>query len=156
MPVTVSIAISGNVVRTIANIPWSSGMNAQNALEQAYATGTGYSFLTQYFGVPLGYEVMSFDGVASQQGSDGGFYWEFSYNGNPARQGIDSTILNDGDSLLFSYVAYNEAAHSRKRVGAIRNVLRARQRAACDSQESREILRAKFTGRKLSGARTSS
>ena len=130
MAITVSIAINGNVVRTIANIPWSSGMNAQNALEQAYATGTGYSFLLQYFGAPLGYEVMSFDGIAAQQGTDAGFYWEFIYNGNPARQGIDSTVLNDGDTLLFSYVAYNEAAHSRKRVGAIRSALRARQRAS--------------------------
>lgn len=69
MPVTVSIAINGNVARTIADIPWSSGMNAQNALEQAYATGAGYSFLPQYFGVPLGYEVVSFDGIAAQQGT---------------------------------------------------------------------------------------
>ncbi len=130
MPITVSIAVNGNVVRTMANLPWSSGMNAQNALEQAYATGTGYSFSLQYFGVPLGYEVMSFDGIAAQQGSDTGFYWEFIYNGNPARQGIDSTLLNDGDTLLFSYVAFSEAVHSRKRVGAIRSALRARQRAS--------------------------
>jgi|GEM_PF-2748804 len=130
MPITVSIAINGNVVRMMANVPWSQGMNAQNALEQAYATGTGYSFSLQYFGVPLGYEVMSFDGIAAQQGTDTGFYWEFIYNGNPARQGIDSTILNDGDTLLFSYVAFNEAVHSRKRVGAIRSALRARQRAS--------------------------
>src|SRR6202000_386273 len=130
MPITVSIAINGHVARTIANIPWSSGMNAQNALEQAYATVTGYSFLLQYFGVPLGYEVMSFDGIAAQQGTDSGFYWEFTYNGNPARQGIDSTRLDDGDTLLFSSVAYNEAVHSRKRVGAIRSALRARQRAS--------------------------
>ena len=130
MPITVSIAINGNVVRTMANLPWSQGMNAQNALEQAYATGTGYSFSLQYFGVPLGYEVMSFDGIAAQQGTDTGFYWEFIYNGNPARQGIDSTSVNDGDTLLFSYVAYSEAVHSRKRVGAIRSALRARQRAS--------------------------
>ena len=130
MPITVSIAINGNVVRMMANVSWSSGMNAQYALEQAYATGTGYSFSLQYFGVPLGYEVMSFDGIAAQQGTDTGFYWEFIYNGNPARQGIDSTLLNDGDTLLFSYVAYNEAIHSRKRVGAIRSALRARQRAS--------------------------
>ena len=130
MPVTVSVAINGNVVRTMANVAWSQGMNAQNALEQAYATGTGYSFSLQYFGVPLGYEVMSFDGIAAQQGADTGFYWEFIYNGNPARQGIDSTPLNDGDTLLFSYVSYNEAVHSRKRVGAIRSALRARQRAS--------------------------
>jgi hypothetical protein len=130
MPITVSIAINGNVVRMMANVSWSSGMNAQNALEQAYTTGTGYNFSLQYFGVPLGYEVMSFDGIAAQQGTDTGFYWEFIYNGNPARQGIDSTLLNDGDTLLFSYVAYNEAIHSRKRVGAIRSALRARQRAS--------------------------
>jgi hypothetical protein len=130
MPVTVSMAINGNVVRTIANVPWSPGMNAQHALEQAYATGTGYCFVLQYFGVPLGYEVMAFDGITAQQGTDTGLYWEFVYNGNPARQGIDSTILNDGDTLLFSYVAYSEAVHSRKRVGAIRSALRARQRAS--------------------------
>jgi hypothetical protein len=130
MAVTVSIAVNGNVVRTIANIPWSSGMKGHHALEQAYATGTGYSFVLQYFGALLGYEVMSFDGIAAQQGTDAGFYWEFIYNGNPARQGIDSTDLNDGDTLLFSYVAYNEAAHSSKRVGAIRKALRARQRAS--------------------------
>jgi hypothetical protein len=130
MSITVSIAINGNVVRTMANIAWSKDMNAQNALEQAYATGTGYSFSLQYFGAPLGYEVMSFDGIAAQQGTDTGFYWEFIYNGNPARQGIDSTFLNDGDTLLFSYIAYNETVHSRKRVGAIRSALRARQRAS--------------------------
>jgi hypothetical protein len=64
MAVTVSIAVNGSVVRSMPEVPWSSGMNGQNALEQAYAAGTGYSFVLQYFGASLGYEV-SFDGVAA-------------------------------------------------------------------------------------------
>jgi hypothetical protein len=128
MTVSVAIAIGGNVVRSIPNVPWSAGMNAQNALEQAYVSGLGYSFLLQYFGAPLGYEVMAFDGISAQQGTDISFYWEFIYNQSPAQQGIDSTILNDGDALLFSYVSYNVARHAGTRVEAVHNALRARGR----------------------------
>ncbi len=130
MAVSVAIEVGGNVVRSMPNVPWSSGMNAQNALEQAYASGTGYSFVLRYFGAPLGYEVMAFDDISAQQGTDISFYWEFFYNGNPAQQGVDSTHLNDGDALLFSYVPYNRAQHAGKRVEAVHNALRARRRAA--------------------------
>lgn len=102
-------------------------MNAQNALEQAYASGTGYSFVLQYFGSGLGYEVMAIDGIAAQQGSDASFYWEFFYNGNPAQQGIDGTSLNDGDELSFSYVSYSPELHAGKRVEAVHRVLQARK-----------------------------
>ncbi len=130
MAVTVSIAVNGSVVRSMPDVPWSSGMNGQNALEQAYAAGTGYSFVLQYFGTSLGYEVISFDGVAAQQGADISFYWEFIYNGTPAQQGIDGTILNDGDILLFDYVTYNEAQHAGKRVADIHKAISARNRVA--------------------------
>ena len=130
MAVTVSIAVNGSVVRSMPDVPWSSGMNGQNALEQAYAAGTGYSFVLQYFGTPLGYEVISFDGVAAQQGADISFYWEFIYNGSPAQQGIDGTSLTDGDILLFDYITYNEAQHAGKRVGDIHKAMTARSRVA--------------------------
>jgi hypothetical protein len=130
MTVSVAIAVGANVVRTMPNISWTAGMNAQNALEKAYAAGSGYSFLLQYFGSSLGYEVMAFDGIPAQQGTDISFYWEFIYNGNPAQQGIDGTVLNDGDALLFSYISYDVARHAGKRVEAVHSALRARRRVA--------------------------
>jgi Domain of unknown function (DUF4430) len=130
MTVSLVIAVGGNVVRSIPSVPWAAGMNAQNALEQAYVAGSGYSFLLQYFGSSLGYEVMAFDGIPAQQGTDVSFYWEFIYNGYPAQQGIDGTILNDGDALLFSYVSYDVARHAGKRVEAVHNALRARRPVA--------------------------
>jgi hypothetical protein len=130
MTVSVSIEVSGNVVRSMPNVPWFAGMTGQNALEGAYASGTGYSFVLQYFGASLGYEVMAFDGISAQQGTDVSFYWEFFYNGNPAQQGIDGTILNDGDALLFSYVSYDVAQHAGRRVEAVHKAIRARARSA--------------------------
>lgn len=117
MSVTIEIAAGGNVVRTLPNIPYAPGMNAQMALEAAYGA-SGYSFLLQFFG-SLGYEVVTIDGVAAQNGSDIGFYWEFIYNGAPATKGIDNTFLNDGDTLMFTYVSYNATQHAGTRLEAI-------------------------------------
>jgi Domain of unknown function (DUF4430) len=130
MAVSVAIEVSGNIVRSISNVPWFAGMNAQAALEQAYVSGNGYSFILQYFGSPLGYEVMAFDGISAQQGSDVSFYWEFFYNGAAAQQGIDSTILNDGDALLFSFVSYDLTQHAGKRLEAVHKALKTRARTA--------------------------
>ena len=34
------------------------------------------------------------------------FYWEFLVNGTAAQHGIDSTTLNAGDVVEFSFVSY--------------------------------------------------
>ena len=64
-------------------MPWSSGMNAQNALELAYdqINSTGkFTYGFQYFGRTLGYLVFmvneTYDTFTSSAMPY--FYWEFS------------------------------------------------------------------------------
>jgi hypothetical protein len=130
MSISISIAVFSTVVRSLPPVKFYPNMNAQNALEQAYVGGTGYSFVLQYFGNDLGYEVIAFDGISAQQGSDVGLYWQFIYNGESANQGIDETILNDGDALEFNFVMYDEAKHAGTRLEAVHKALKARGRPA--------------------------
>jgi hypothetical protein len=118
MSIGLTITVNGTVVRTVPPIPFTSGMNAQNALEAAYVSGGSYSFLLQYYGA-LGYEVTTIDQIAAQQGTDAAYYWQFFYNGQSAQQGIDETFLNDGDQLDFAYTCYDMTLHAGTRLEAI-------------------------------------
>ena len=103
--VTVTVSPEG---KTIPNIPWTEGMNAQTALERAYGIPPGLSFALQYYGPSLGYLVIMIDGTFDA-GND---YWFFYVNGVLSPTGVDSTILNAGDVLGFVYESYDEAKHS--------------------------------------------
>lgn len=118
MSINLTITVGGSDVRAFPSLPFTKGMNAQNALEAAYAAGSGYSFLLQYFGA-LGYEVTAIDGITAQQGADAATYWEFIYNGVPAQLGIDSTMLVDGDALNFTYTIYDQVQHAGSRLEAV-------------------------------------
>lgn len=118
MSISLTISVNGAIVRTLPPITFTPGMNAQNALEAAYVPGGSYGFLLQYFGA-LGYEVVTIDQIAAQQGTDASFYWQFFYNGSSAEQGLDATLLSDGDQLNFSYTSYDAAQHSGTRLEAI-------------------------------------
>ena len=120
MAVSITISVSGQPIRQINNVPWQANMNGQDAMEHAYGSGSGYSFLLQYFGPQLGYEVVSIDNIASQAGSDAFLFWEFSVNGVVASKGVDETTLNDGDQIGWNYTAYNAAAHGTSRYAAIK------------------------------------
>ena len=87
-------------------VDWTSGMNAQTALERAYSQIT---FGITYYGSSLGYLVVMLNGAYDSPTS--GYYWAFYYNGQYATQGIDYTILNDGDSISFVNTSYNEEKH---------------------------------------------
>lgn len=119
MTVSISISANGQRLREIDNVPWQASMTGQDAMEHAYGI-TGYSFLLQYFGPQLGYEVVSIDNIASQAGTDAFLFWEFSVNGAVASNGIDQTALNDGDKIGWDYTAYNTSAHGASRYAAIR------------------------------------
>lgn len=121
MTIATAIQINGAAVRSLPPVPWSSGMSVQTVLEKAYTQGTGYSYLLQYFGPQLGYEVMALDGIAAMQGADVSFYWQLLVNGISASQGIDSTFPNDGDSLTFNYSVYNPVHHVGTRLEAVVN-----------------------------------
>jgi Domain of unknown function (DUF4430) len=111
MSVTVTIASGPSV-----QIPWTSGMNAQVALEQAYNTinnSQQFSYGLQYFG-SFGYLVFvineTYDTFASSSAPY--YYWEFLLNGQPANQGIDETFLNDGDTVGFAFSLYVAEKHA--------------------------------------------
>jgi hypothetical protein len=120
MAVSITIAVNGQIIRQINNVPWQANMNGQDAMEHAYGSGAGYSFLLQYFGPQLGYEVVSIDNIASQSGTDTFLFWEFSVNGTVSSTGVDETFLNDGDQIGWNYTTYNDAAHSASRYAAIK------------------------------------
>jgi hypothetical protein len=120
MSITIVIAVQGMMIRRIDNIPWHLNMNGQDAMEHAYHIGSGYSFLLQYFGQSLGYEVTSIDNVSSQAGSEIFLFWEFSVNNKLSQTGVDQTKLNDGDTIGWNYIPYNPKQHAGTRYAAIR------------------------------------
>jgi len=113
----ISLTIQGGT--TINGIPYTNQMNVQNAIEKAYDIYTNppnippLSFAIEYYGTYngsyLGYMVTQLDGTAQQ----GSMYWALYINGVVAANGIDETILNDGDQISFQYQSYSEQTHGR-------------------------------------------
>lgn len=95
-------------------IPWSTGMNVQQALEEAYnAKPKEFTCLLQYFG-GFGYLVTMINETYDSYISTANpfYYWEFLVNGTPASTGIDNTILNDNDIVTFDYQVYTAEIHA--------------------------------------------
>ncbi len=108
--VSVTATIVGNTIVDISGVPWTTGMNAQQALEAAYdlRQDAHYGFSVAYYGtVPvygyLGYFVEEIEQIGDQPG----VYWQFFVNGEPSQTGIDRTILNAEDALTFEYQYYD-------------------------------------------------
>jgi Domain of unknown function (DUF4430) len=108
---TVSVEIVGD--GGPVTVGWTDGMNVQQALEAAHDMNPGLTFGLQYFG-SYGYLVLMINGTYETfVPSDGPtYYWELFVNGTPAQQGIDGTILNDGDAVVFEYVLFDPDAHA--------------------------------------------
>ena len=123
--VTITIEPEG---KTIAGIPWTSGMNVQQAMERAYSVPPGLEFALQYYGASLGYAVIMIDGTFNA----GNEYWFLYVNGILSSTGIDETILNDGDVVGFVYEAYNESTHTHalhKAIHTVHQKLKARAKS---------------------------
>lgn len=109
MSVTVSIVGGPSVP-----IKWSTGMNAQTALEAAWTQlnsqpgGLQFTYALEYFG-SLGYLVTmvneTYETLSPKEKPY--YYWEFYYNNQPARAGIDGQQLDDGDLVAFAFEAYD-------------------------------------------------
>jgi hypothetical protein len=104
------------------SVGWKAGMNAQDAIEaaQQQAGTPALTFALQYYGANLGYLVLmineTYDSFISSAAPF--FYWEFLVNGQPSSTGIDSTKVNDGDLLTFSFTVYNASIHAATPLGA--------------------------------------
>lgn len=109
----VTVQIVGGIT---VNVPWTQGMNAQQALEGAYqqvhTTGV-FTYALQYYGAGLGYLVVmineTYDSFVSTAAPF--WYWEFLINGSPSSAGIDGTILNSGDVVAFNFEVYIAEKH---------------------------------------------
>jgi len=111
---TVTVQIIGGVGPV--PVPWTQGMNVQQALEGAYQVvhpSNPFTFALQFYGSPLGYLVVmineTYDSFVSTSAPF--WYWELLVNGVPATQGIDGTILNSGDAVAFNFEMYVSEAH---------------------------------------------
>ncbi|MDB5905600.1 MAG: hypothetical protein JWM26_4478 [Betaproteobacteria bacterium] len=116
---TVNVAIDGGPQLDVA---WSNGMNAQDALERAYAALNDpkqFTYALKYFGPGFGYLVVMINETYESffSAAHPFFYWEFYLNDTPSQTGIDSTILNDGDRIRFALEIYNPAVHNSTTVG---------------------------------------
>ncbi|HEX8073973.1 MAG TPA: DUF4430 domain-containing protein [Thermoleophilaceae bacterium] len=103
--VSVSATILGNTIVDVQGVPWTNGMNAQQALEGAYnlRTDQNYGFSVAYYGESWGYFLEEIEQIGDQPG----VYWEFFVNGTSSETGIDTTILNAGDAVAFEYQYYD-------------------------------------------------
>jgi hypothetical protein len=98
-------------------VPWTSGMNAQQAMERAFLQQLPvgeFTYALQYYGSPLGYLVVmineTFESFISS--ADPFYFWEFLVTGKPSKTGIDTTLLQAGDTISFELQAYSPQAHS--------------------------------------------
>ncbi|MEM9681585.1 MAG: DUF4430 domain-containing protein, partial [Bacteroidota bacterium] len=109
----VTIEISGG---PSFKVEWQSGMNGQDALQKAFNSSTNqgdFTYSLQYYGTSLGYLVdminETYDTFISKY--EPYYFWEFLVNGIPAKTGIDSTLISDGDTITFQFVTYNPTSH---------------------------------------------
>jgi Domain of unknown function (DUF4430) len=134
MSITISIENSPAPVPQVT-VPWTAGMNVQQALEAAYdqveqTKPGGFRFGLEFYGTlqdpPLGYMLVMVDGVSDEP--DQGTFWELLVNDQPAAEGIDSTILDDGDHVTLRNEVYVEETHQGTRLGRKRDTHAARRR----------------------------
>lgn len=128
MSITMTLSLNGNEISQVNNIPFTAGMNIQQAMEAAYGLtpGHSYNFSLQYFGTELGYEVVTLDSIANQIGSDPNSYlfWALYINGTFSPTGIDSTVLQDGDQIGWDFEGFSPEAHAGTRHEQVRDALR--------------------------------
>ncbi len=90
-------------------VAYTAGMNAQQALENAYQSSTPGTFTygLQYYG-DLGYLVMMINETYETFNSKECpfYFWEFLVNDKVSSTGIDYTKLNDEDRVTFTFLAY--------------------------------------------------
>lgn len=104
-----------------ADVPWTQGMSALNALEKAQELiepdpNEQFTFALQYF-TGHGYLVImineTYDSFISRGGEKASpfFYWQFLVNGSPASKSVDNTKVNAGDVIRFEFEMFVSERH---------------------------------------------
>jgi hypothetical protein len=95
------------------NVPWSSGLLIQSAMEACYNYSTGsqhpFTFELQYYGTYntkfLGYMAVAINGTYRAAG----YLWYVYLNGVKTNNSLDAVPLNPGDVVEFKYETYSVA-----------------------------------------------
>ena len=93
-----------------ANVAWTAGMSVKQVLEEAESyLGESFIFSLEYYGPTLGYLVNMINETYDTFKSSGSpfYYWELLVNGVPSSTGVDSTFVEDGDTVTFTFVNYS-------------------------------------------------
>lgn len=104
-------------------IAYSTGMTVRTLLEAAYnsllpSPVTTFAYNLEFYGAespnPLGYLVSMINGTfdSFNAAQSPYYFWEFLVNNNPASNGIDYTVLEDGDVVKFQFVQYVPEMHA--------------------------------------------
>jgi hypothetical protein len=108
---TITVQVVGGPSVTI---PFTAGMNAQQAIEAAYDAlnkQSEFTYALQFFGTQLGYLVVMINETYESFISSAHpfYFWEFLVNQKPASTGIDQTTLKAGDIVAFELKTYSAA-----------------------------------------------
>lgn len=113
MASSVSLEVAGG---PLVEVPWKTGLTAQDALEAAYNqinSSATFTYALQSYGPKLGYLVLMINETCDSfiSSAEPFYYWEFLMNDVPATKGIDNTVLSDGDAVKFSFERYIPLKH---------------------------------------------
>lgn len=129
MSITVEILVSGNPAESVGGVPYTPGMNVQQAMEAVYVDSPPLhdvlAFEASYFGPALGYELVGLDAIRVQAGAENSAYlfWQLSINGQVSPSGMDQTAVDDSDVVSWNYIPYLNDQHDGTRHQEIRKAL---------------------------------
>jgi hypothetical protein len=109
---TIGVKLYSHPVQTY-NVPWSAGLNIQNAMEACYnynaGPGNPFTYQLQYYGTYntlfLGYMAVAINGTYRA----GGYIWYVYLNGTKTNNSLDAVPLSPDDVVEFKYETYSEA-----------------------------------------------
>ncbi|MDX6669906.1 MAG: hypothetical protein QOI91_269 [Solirubrobacteraceae bacterium] len=125
MSITLEISGGGPVPQVV--VPYQAGMNVQTLMEVAYNVNSGsppppleimLRFTVEYFGSTFGYELLTLNSTTAA----GNTWWELVVNGAETPTGMDSTFLNDGDTVLWVLTEFSSEKHEGTRQAEIRKI----------------------------------
>jgi hypothetical protein len=101
--VAMVVANPNGTVLKVPNVPWVQNMNVHLAMRNAQSVNPKFTFAAAYY-CPYGSYVTTINGFYE----GGSNYWALFVNGSYAQYGIDTQLLNAGDT--FSWVVESTTA----------------------------------------------
>lgn len=94
---------------SVPSIPWVQNMNVHLAMRNAHSVNSKFTFAAAYY-CPYGAYVTTINGLYE----GGSYYWALSVNGSYAQYGIDTQLLNAGDTFTWAVEPTSTQAKDRQ------------------------------------------